>query len=395
MRILFVAMPDSVHTARWITQISEKGWEIFLFPVYIGDFHAQMPNISAFNSLPSFRRNRVGKIRHIWWTVVPFWLDYILSKISSGTSDKFKELALSLVIRRIKPDIIHSLEIQRAGYLTLAAKKSIQSKFPAWIVTNWGSDIFLFGRLSQHTKVIQAVLESCDYYSCECNRDISLAKQLGFQGKTLPVFPNTGGFRLGETFALGSGFRPSERKKILLKGYQHFAGRALVGLQALRLCTDLLKEYTILVFSAGEEVRIAVELFQQDTSLPVEIVPKIPHRDMLQIYGGSRVYIGLSISDAISTSLLEAMVMGAFPIQSNTACADEWIEDKVSGIIVPPEDPHAIAEAISIALKDDELVDRAAQINASTAQERLDYSKIQPQVVNMYQEIFESLGDGS
>ena len=395
MRILFVAMPDSVHTARWIAQISEEGWEIFLFPVYIGKFDAQMPKITAFSSMPSFRRKRGGKIRHIWWTVVPFWLDYVLAKVSSRSSDKFKKLALSLVIRLIKPDIIHSLEIQRAGYLTLAAKNSIPSKFPAWIVTNWGSDIYLFGRLSQHTRAIQAVLKSCDYYSCECNRDISLAKQLGFKGKTLPVFPNTGGFRLQEITAMDWGLKPSERKKILLKGYQHFAGRALVGLQALRLCTELLEGYTILIYSAGEEVSIAAELFQKDTNVLVEIVPKIPHSGMLQIYGQSRIYIGLSISDAISTSLLEAMVMGAYPIQSNTACADEWIEDKVGGIIVPPEDPHVIAQAIRTALKDDKLVDRAAQINACTAQERLDYSKIQPQVVDMYHKIFESLGDGS
>jgi len=72
---------------------------------------------------------------------------------------------------------------------------------------------------------------------------------------------------------------------------------------------------------------------------------------MLHYYGRARIYIGLSISDAISTSLLEAMVMGAFPIQSCTACADEWIEDGKSGFIVPPEDPHVIAEAIRRALR--------------------------------------------
>ena len=34
--------------------------------------------------------------------------------------------------------------------------------------------------------------------------------------------------------------------------------------------------------------------------------------------------------------------MGSFPIQSDTACADEWIEDGVSGLIVPPEDPDSL-----------------------------------------------------
>ena len=32
MRILFVAMADSVHTARWISQIDDQGWDIHLYP---------------------------------------------------------------------------------------------------------------------------------------------------------------------------------------------------------------------------------------------------------------------------------------------------------------------------------------------------------------------------
>lgn len=397
MRILFVAMPDSVHTARWITQIAKQDWEIFLFPVHIGQVHAEMPNITAFGSIPLRRREREGKIRFVWWTVILFWLDYLLSKISTKTSDRFKEIALSLVIRLIQPDIIHSLEIQRAGYLTLTAKKSIFEKFPTWIVTNWGSDIYLFGQLKEHKPKIQAVLESCDYYSCECERDIVLARQLGFTGEAFPVFPNTGGFHLDDIVDLGSGKTPSARKKILLKGYQHFAGRALVGLQALHRCAELLLDegYVIEIFSAVEDVKIAAELFHLETQVPVTIVPTITHQEMLQMFGFARVYIGLSISDAISTSLLEAMVMGAFPIQSCTACADEWIEDGVSGIIVPPEDPQLVADAIRHALTDDELVDRAAIINANTARERLVYAKIQPQVVDMYQQIYESLRNGS
>ncbi len=48
----------------------------------------------------------------------------------------------------------------------------------------------------------------------------------------------------------------------------------------------------------------------------------------------SRANIGFSKSDGISTSLLEAMTMGAFPIETGTACASDWIQDGVSGAIV-------------------------------------------------------------
>jgi glycosyltransferase involved in cell wall biosynthesis len=113
---------------------------------------------------------------------------------------------------------------------------------------------------------------------------------------------------------------------------------------------------------------------------------------MLRWYGRARVYIGLSISDAISTSMLEAVVMGAFPIQSNTSCANEWISHGSGGFIVPAEDPEIISKAIREAVLNDSLVDNADEINKKLAYERLDEKIIKPQVIAMYKEILAERG---
>jgi glycosyltransferase involved in cell wall biosynthesis len=180
------------------------------------------------------------------------------------------------------------------------------------------------------------------------------------------------------------------RRMIVLKGYQNWAGRALVGLEAIRYCADLLQDYTLIIYMASPEMLIAAELFSQDTKIPVQIVSSVPHDEMLRWYSRARIYIGLSISDGISTSLLEAMAMGTFPIQSCTACADEWIANGQSGFIVPPEDPRAIAEALRQALTNDPLVNRAAEINAQTNAQRLDNSVIKPKVIKIYQDIYDA-----
>jgi hypothetical protein len=268
---------------------------------------------------------------------------------------------------------------------------------PKWIVTNWGSDVYLFGRLAEHRERIRQVLETCDFYSCECERDVILAQELGLRGQVLPAFPNTGGFDLQHTETLRQPGTISKRRTILLKGYQGWAGRALMGLRALARCADLLKsgEYQVAIYSASPEVKIAAELFSQDTKIPVEIIPPVSHDNILRYYGRSRIYIGLSISDAISTSLLEALVMGTFPIQSCTACADEWIVDGETGFIVPPEDSEPIAAAIRRAVSDDALVDRAAELNAQTARERLDQAVIRPQVIAMYEKVAANRGRAS
>jgi hypothetical protein len=400
MRILFIGMADSIHLARWINQLNGINWERFLFPIYSVKPHANLKDMTVINGaeIPGFQKNRT--LRYINSSLPYFAMTFLQRIIQKRLKPLQPEVrpspllvrALVSTIKRVKPDIIHSMEFQEAGYLTLAAKEILKGKFPKWIATNWGSDIYLFGRLAEHRERVRAVVENCDYYSCECERDVILAHEYGLRGEVLPVFPNTGGFDLEKCEALRALGLTSTRKIILLKGYQTWAGRALSGLRALTRCQDILRNYgySIAIFSAREDVKIAAELFVLDTGIPVEIVPPCSHTEMLKKYGQARVYIGLSISDAISTSLLESIVMGAFPIQSCTACADEWIVDGQSGLIVPPEDVDLIEKALRLALTDDALVDQADSLNKETARKRLSLAVIQPKVIGFYQQVYNS-----
>ena len=87
--------------------------------------------------------------------------------------------------------------------------------------------------------------------------------------------------------------------------------------------------------------------------------------------------------------------MGSFPIQSCTSCADEWIVDGKTGILVPPEDPEVVEMAIRRALTDDDLVNRAAEANFEIAQERLDQRKLEEMATGIYSRVVrESRGKG-
>jgi len=100
----------------------------------------------------------------------------------------------------------------------------------------------------------------------------------------------------------------------------------------------------------------------------------------------------VSISDAISTSVLESMAMGAFPIQTNTSCCNEWFEDGIGGFIVPPDNFETIRARLLTALNDDVLVDRAAEINERTVASRLDRRVLAPRVTRFYAPIFDVIG---
>jgi hypothetical protein len=388
MRILFVAPAESIHTARWIAQLQGTGWDLHLFPsIEADELHADLAGVTVHRaaycapSKPGLRQSGlrmpsqagVAAIRRVWRT---WWPEY-------------RATQLARLVRRIKPDLVHSMDTQSGGYLTLAASKLHDGgRFPVWVATNWGSDVYLFGRLEAHRDRIRQVLANLDYAFCECRRDAELMRQYGFRGAQLPLVPAGGGFRFEEIEPVRDGSPPSRRGLILVKGYQTWAGRALVAMRALERCAELLSGREVAVFSPSNEVAIAAELFQQRTGVPVRLIPhRTPHRSMLALHGAARVYVGLSISDAIGLSLLEAMAMGAFPVQSCTSCADEWVSDGRTGLLVSPDDVDVVEEAVRRALTDDKLVDAAAIENWEVVTDRLDWHSVRDVVIGAYEGI--------
>lgn len=393
MRLLIVAMQDSIHTARWISQIADLGWDIHLFSS--NNSGCTCPELKNVTVHHLFHVGNANVDQSVRIKGIPLFSDFAVfcfTKIVERFIPTLFSYRLARLIKKIRPDIVHSLEIQHAGYLTLEANKKLAFPFPPWIVTNWGSDIYLFGRLVAHREKIKEVLSIADFYSCECQRDVCLAQAYGFSGVVLPVFPNAGGFDIANIVRLRQKGSVTERRVIMVKGYQTWAGRALVALRALERSSDVLKGYTVAIYSATEDVEIAAELFQLNTGIEVVIIPKdTSHSEIMGWHGRSRISIGLSISDAISTSMLEAMVMGAFPVQSWTACADEWINDGVNGLLVPPEDPDVVEKALRRVISDDVLVESAAKHNLDLLAERLDYGSLKEKTIHFYRTVVDRL----
>lgn len=397
MRILFVAMGESVHTARWLRQLSDRGWDLHLFPSWDDTLHPELPPLTYHPKLGAKSRPADSSLRasHRHWLLPKT----IWRKLRRSCPRWFSESQrLARVIDKLQPDLVHSIELQHAGYLTYRAREHLVNrarKFPQWLVTNWGSDIYFFRHLADHATRIRQVLKTCDHYDCESIRDQTLAREMGFQGICHPVTPNAGGFHLDSLRMLRQPGRTSKRRVILIKGYQNWAGRAMIALHAVELASDALQGYQVRVYSAADDVALVAEHLQGRTGLPVQVVPKVPHDEMMAEHGAARISIGISASDGVSTSFLEAMVMGAYPIQSDTATADEWITNGKTGSIVDPHNPQVIADAIRHAAINDQLVDQAALINDKIVTERLDYRFVKSQAISMYETILRTSKDNT
>ncbi len=383
MKILFVALATSIHTARWIRQLGNEGHEIHLFcPREGGWLHPDLRDYVIYH--PQVTSSESGSKSVGLPMRLPMLREFTVSWLrrlsGRNTADRLEAL-----VERLRPDIVHSLEFQTCSYLTAVVKERMGKRFPRWMVFSWGSDISMYGRLPEHRRRLKAVLSNCDVFFSDCRRDVPLAKALGMRDIPCYIFPGGGGFALKEMAPLRS-TRPSQRKRILVKGYQNWAGRSLFALRAIEMIAHEIQDYEVVIFSCSPDVELKARLLAEDTGLAVRLAPDRGHLEMMKLYGQARVTLALSISDGLPNVFLEAMIMGSFPIQSFTSCADEWVLDESTALLVPAENPQEVAKALLRALRDDALVDEAARLNAIVVSERLDAEQIRQQVQAIYRD---------
>lgn len=354
-------MLDSVHSSRWLAEFQERNIDFLLFP---SSPHRKIhPGIKALIS--SNRQRASYSLVPFANMALPFWL---LDKLCRN---EIRACWLKRKVKTFNPSHVHAQELQNAGYICLSAFRKYKPRSVNLLVTNWGSDIFWFQKFRKHKKRLGALLAIADSYSAECSRDLKLAEDLGFTGQSMPVVPNSGGFSSAD---LKMQIQPiSKRGSIAVKGYHGWAGRAKVALRAIEELSKELRGLEINVFSANRPVISLCKKISKNTGLKINAYPKksLERYEVLEIMSRSRIYIGVSRTDGISTSMLEAMAMGAIPVQTTTSCCKEWFSE--TGVAVGEISVDALKGDIIRALdlaKDQNNVDHNRKIVESRASSR-------------------------
>ena len=372
-------MFDSIHLARWLSQFENEKIDFVLFPSKKFKYvNYDLLKLVTSQKIASYRFAKP----YFVFKYIGF-MDYFLVSIFKLLKLNLKLLFLRRITHKNIFNYIHAIELQGAAYLYDLLPEQIQDR-TSLIVTNYGSDIQYFQNIPEHQDKIRSVLSKADFYSAECQRDYESALKLGFKGKFLPCIPNAGGFK-NEIFELN--LVPSnERNLIMAKCYGGTFGLGELIIDALerflRNNTDVkivMHSVTDDLLSKSKNLRVA---------FPNQVViytvrEKIPRHKILDYLSKSRIYIGASRSDGVSTSFLEALCLGAFPIQTDTSCASEWIELGFFGSIIRP-DTSEIFTAINVSYFDKELENKRAQ-NLENAKRYLSYELIQLQAIKFYE----------
>ena len=373
MKILFISMP-SVHVIRWIENLKDTSYELYWFDI-LG--RGRLETLDSVCQFTAWKKRKLPYIKGEYFLGkrFPFLYETIQPFLEVTANE-----VLEKIILQIQPDIVHSFEMQSCSYPIL---KTMQ-KYPSvkWIYSCWGSDLFYYQQFSNHLKRIKKVLKRINYLHTDCTRDLVLARQSGFSGMHVGVIPGGAGYNLN---FLDEFKQPIyQRKIILVKGYEHQFGRGLNIVKALHLLQHEIQDYEVVVFGA----HIKVIDYIESNHLNFKFFDRqvLSHQELMALMGKSLLYIGNSISDGMPNTLLEAIVMGVFPIQSNPGGASaEIIKNGINGYLInDSEDIQAIKNTIAETIFNVKLIENAAEINQKITVERLDYDNNRTKVIDLY-----------
>lgn len=375
-KVLVVGMVDSIHLARWLSQFEGSDIEFTIFPSKRFKFiHEKMLNLVRNNPRIDF----AGGLGNYLLRYSGYF-DFLFFELIKSD---LRSRSLTRILKKTKFDYVHALEIQGAGYLAENALREINNK-PKLILTNWGSDIFYFQSIPEHLKKIRFALKAADFYSAECVRDYRLAKLYGFTGKELPCIPNAGGFDESE-FNLPK-IKTSERNGIVVKSYGGRFGRGNLAIEAISDILPTNPKISVYFYSVTKDLEESVSKLKHAYPDRVNFSTlnrPLTHEKLREIFLNSRIYIGCSISDGISTSFLEALIYGAYPIQTDTSCANEWVEKGIKASLVSLE-INSVKATLETALIDNGLVDHAFAENLEVARRELTRKKIKILALQFY-----------
>jgi glycosyltransferase involved in cell wall biosynthesis len=349
-KILIVGMSESPHLHAWIQGVveSEIVSELYLFPSDFPVRRFRNPGIKV-KEFPYFA---FGKPINVTFRL----LDLLTNRM-------WRSYFLYREIKRVRPTHLHFHETQHGAYIYNHIAFHPKNKFQGKIIlSTWGSDLLAYGKTDSHSLRLKQVMSWIDLLTSERSEDLELAKANGFCGSFLtPIYITVGSKKSEYKFR-----KTSERSMVLVKGYQDNHGRALNALASIELLSSNydLTQIGFKIFSASDSVVLQSEILRHDKRLNIEILPRMPKADLIEYFKEARVYLGLAISDGLSTSMVEAMSYGAFPIQSQNSSAPQFLVHGVTGGVVDPWDVQEVASLLKLALTNDELVDQAATLNS-------------------------------
>jgi glycosyltransferase involved in cell wall biosynthesis len=399
MRLLFVADGRSPIALNWIRYFVERGDEVHLASTFACQPKLDLKSLEitpvAFSGA---KRPPASQAAHRASSRTPGLylslqartaLRHYLGPLTIARAAK----KLRAVLERVQPDLVHAMRIPYEGMLAADAYSDIPL-----LVSTWGNDFTLHApstRLMGH--YTRWTMQLADALHADCQRDVRLAREWGFGAKRPAlVVPGNGGIR-------SDIFYPPEklvREPLVInpRGFRAYV-RNDVFFKSIPLVLKEIPRARFLCASMAGEPQALRWIEELGLGQAVELLDPMPNAQMADVFRGAAVLVSPSIHDGTPNTLLEGMACGCTPVAGDLESIREWITDGENGLLTDPTDPNRLAEAILRALKNPDLREQAAGLNARRIAERAEYQACMVKAGIFYKNLtgFDpppSIGDG-
>jgi glycosyltransferase involved in cell wall biosynthesis len=139
---------------------------------------------------------------------------------------------------------------------------------------------------------------------------------------------------------------------------------------------------------AGEgELKPALERQIKDHHLEKHVLLAGFRPDVLSLHKAFDIFAMSSVTEGLGTSLLDAMAAGKPIVATRTGGIPEVVADGETGLLVPPRDEEALADAIVRLLKDPDLRREMGEAGRVRARNLFSLERMVQNTLNVYQRV--------
>jgi glycosyltransferase involved in cell wall biosynthesis len=393
MKLLYIADGRSPIARNWITYFIRPEHEVHLVST---SSCPPLPGLASLQTLPVafsgtgiqvkdgkvVKSGGLGTLRRL----VPLGVrTFIRQQLGPLTLSK-PASHLNQILTKIQPDLVHAIRYPYEGILAALADPAAPL-----LVSVWGNDFTLHAAANPTIdRLIRRALARTDALHPDCQRDLTIAHEIGFPaGRPAIVLPGSGGIR-SEIFHPPGEPRPEAPPLIINpRGFRAYI-RNDTFFAAIPLVLKEIPQARFICPAMEHEPQAHTWLNQYQISDSVELLPLVPHQQMADLFRQAQIVVSPSTHDGTPNTLLEAMACGCFPVAGNIESIREWLTHGQNSLLVDPADPAALAEAIIQAIQNPALRQQADQHNQQLIASRADYQSVMAQAETFYQEVAHS-----
>jgi glycosyltransferase involved in cell wall biosynthesis len=343
-RVVIFGWADSIHIRRWVQGLSERGWQIRL--ISLGG--EPLEGIDTVN-LP-----RRGKLSYLW-----------------HVSEAVRKA------REFKPDLVH---VHYAGGYGLWGARC---DFAPLVVSVWGSDVVGLTHHPLRRMIVSRTLRKAtrisatsDYLRRTC---VSLLPEVSRKMCVIPF-----------GVALPTHVSPMPDPPVsfcFIKLHRHVYGPDIL-LRAFAFARREMPDIRLTVVGTGDmSAQLERMVHTLDLEPSVKFVGLIPHERIYSLLQDHHIMVMPSREEAFGVAVLEAAACGRPTIASRVGGVPEVLRDGETGLLVPPGNKTALAQAMLRLARDPKTCRSLGETGRAMVQEKFLWSESLDSMSQLYESV--------